>query len=92
MCVSMRVAILNSTFRIIKISEWKLNAEMGWSHSDLTIAVKTYSGQGKLYKKTFNFKTSPSRGLDFILFMAENMVASRQAWIWKNSYELASCG
>lgn len=48
MCVSMHVAILNSTFRIIKISEWKLNAEMSWSHSDLTIAVKTYSGQGKL--------------------------------------------
>lgn len=48
MCVSMHVATLNSTFRIIKISDWKLNAEMGWCHSDFTIAVKTYSGQDKL--------------------------------------------
>lgn len=48
MYVSMHVANLNSTFRINKISEWKLNAEMGWCHSYFTIAVKTYSGQDKL--------------------------------------------
>jgi hypothetical protein len=40
MCMSMHVDIWTSKFRIIKMSELKLNARAGWCYSYFSIAVK----------------------------------------------------